>query len=202
MPDGLNEASARRTPPNIVGVLLAAGRSVRFGDNNKLLQDFGGHPLCRYAAQAMLGAGLSANIAVVREDAVAAQLAGFEIFSCSDQQSDSLKTGVRAAMARGADQIVICLADMPFVTSGLIAEVIARGRPICGCVSSGGVISPPAVFHRERFDDLLALTGDKGAGALLKSLPAEAVVSTHVAALVDLDHFADFATYAAYLEGP
>jgi CTP:molybdopterin cytidylyltransferase MocA len=139
---------------------------------------------------------LAARIAVVRDTAVAQQLHGFAVLHCSGNQSDSLKAGVRQAIALDADQVVICLADMPFVTPALISALLdlAHSQPICGCALSGAA-APPVVFPRSRFADLLALTGDKGAGALLGDLPKGALMQVEPQLLVDLDRPADFERY-------
>lgn len=180
-----------------VGILLAAGKSRRFGDQDKLLQHLDGRPLCLHAGDAMRKAGLSRCLAVVSHDDVEKLLTGFEILRCSGNQSDSLKAGVQAASALGADQIVICLADMPFVTTAMITELLhlARTYPTCASIEAGR-ISPPAVFPKDRFKELLTLDGDRGAHTLFQSLPNEAFLDAKTGALADLNTIDDFRNLA------
>ncbi|MDG1406814.1 MAG: nucleotidyltransferase family protein [Octadecabacter sp.] len=181
-----------------IGVLLAAGKSTRFGTNNKLLEDFKGRSLCTYAAEAMAGAGLSGCVAVVSDSAVAMILPEFEPVYCSGNQSDSLKTGVHAAIALDADQIVVCLADMPFITVQLIVSLmsLAKDHPICGS-TWGGKKSPPAVIPKAKFDEVLKLQGDSGAFSLLRNLPASAFLAVGEIDLIDLDTVGDFRIFCS-----
>lgn len=63
------------------GVLLAAGRSTRFGDANKLLETVDGEPMVRRAALTLLDADLSRVIVVVGHEAdrVRAALDGLDV---------------------------------------------------------------------------------------------------------------------------
>lgn len=176
-----------------IGILLAAGKSTRFGAENKLLENFNGQPLCTHVATAMVDAGLTRCVAVVSDPAVAALLPEFETVQCSGSQSDSLKAGVRAAIAMNADQIVVCLSDMPFVTAPMIVGLLklAKDHPICASRYEDK-ISPPAVIPRAKFDDLLRLQGDSGAFSLFRKQPASAFFSVDEIDLTDFDTIADF----------
>ena len=183
-----------------IGILLAAGKSCRFGPENKLLESFNGRPLCIHAAEAMSDAGLSKCVSVVSDSAVAALLTGFELVRCSGSQSDSLKAGVQTAIALDADQIVVCLADMPFVTAQLIRNLLALAKthPICAS-RWGDRISPPAVLPRARFDDLLKLEGDRGAFSLFKKQRETSFLRVEENVLTDLDTISDFLTFGENL---
>lgn len=145
----------------------------------------------------MFGSGLCKRVAVVSDDAVERALLGFGILRCTWGQADSLKVGVRAAIALGADQIVVCLADMPFVTAQHIDDLLAHAKIHPTCASKyGRIVSPPAVLAKVRFDDLLALDGDRGAFSLFKGQPDSVFLNVKEPALADLDTMADFRTYA------
>jgi molybdenum cofactor cytidylyltransferase len=174
-------------------MVLAAGDSRRFGADDKLLAPYDGRPLAAWAAEAMRGAPVAIRIAVVRSDAVAALFADFVIVRAPQeaQQSDSLKSGLAVAQQRGAERLIITLADMPGVDAGLIRQV-AETCPSGGASAADGIRrTPPACFDRALFGRLEELGGDTGAGRLLSALPESSLVHTRHERLADIDTRAD-----------
>ncbi len=182
-----------------MGIVLAAGRSKRFGAKNKLLARFHGAPIASYAAGAMRAAPFARRLAVVSDPAVADLFEGFEIVEAPPglPQSESLRLGLRKAMARGAERVVVALADMPLVTSDLLTEIDRRSA-IHGASASvdGDRRSPPAGFSRRHFEALLNTTGDRGAVTLLRDLPPAALVDAS-GLLTDIDTVADLVALEA-----
>lgn len=166
-----------------VGILLAAGKSRRFGAD-KLAALLHGRPLIAYAADAMAGAALDHRLAVGRI------VDGFGQVPADGGQADSLRSGVLAAQALGADRVVIALGDMPLVDAILIDAVVAA-CPVNGASAAfDGLAMPPACFAAAFFPALLALRGDRGAGSLLKDLSPECLVIA-AGKLQDVDTQAD-----------
>src|SRR5580693_4925546 len=119
----------------VAGIVLAAGASTRMGDN-KLLFDLEGEPVVRRAVRRALDAGLDPVITVLGHEAerVRRELDGLaprrRIVVNPDFArgiNGSLKTGI-AALPATAAAVVVMLADMPLVTSEMIAELVARYR--------------------------------------------------------------------------
>ena len=178
-----------------VGILLAAGRSERFGRDDKLLAPLSGRPLVAHAAAALVAAGCGRCLAVTSSSAVAGVLTGFEILRLDDQsalQSDSLRAGVRRAQELGADRALVALGDMPFVSQTLLQRVLRR-CPEGGVVAAtdGSRRLPPACFSADLFPAVLDLRGDRGARSLLKDVPLEACVRVSAGELVDIDTGSD-----------
>lgn len=164
----------------VVGILLAAGFSTRFG-TNKLLAALpadgpeAGTPVAVAAAR-HLAESLPESVAVVRPRAqkVSKLLreAGCTTVICKNAaqgMGTSLAAGVRAA--GDADGWVIALADMPFIapdTIRRIATALEEGAAIAA-PSWGGERGHPVGFARRFRDDLLALTGDEGAREILNA---------------------------------
>lgn len=177
------------------GVLLAAGHSHRFGPGDKLLAPLRGQPLVGYAAAALRDLGPDLLIAVARSDAVADALDGFEIVRPPEGQggqADSLRAGIARARDLGATRAIVVLGDMPFVTADLlrrIADSATAHRP--SAATDGTRAMPPACFPAAVFPRLLRLRGDRGAAALLRDLPPEALVPAPASALRDIDLPAD-----------
>jgi molybdenum cofactor cytidylyltransferase len=102
-----------------VAILLAAGRSQRMGERNKLLMDVGGRPMVRRVAETLLHSRVREVIAVLGYESapVAAALAGLPLrIVVNDEHASGQMSSVRAGIAALADEpaaIVVALADQP-----------------------------------------------------------------------------------------
>lgn len=160
----------------IVGILLAAGRSSRFGAN-KLLQPLaGGRTVAEASASALAGA-VEHWLAVVAADGdpeLERRLAalGGGIVACPDAArglGHSIAQGIGAA--RQAAGWIIALADMPAVQAATIRELRAAllaGSPIAA-PGRDGRRGNPVGFSSRFLPDLLALAGDRGARAIIEA---------------------------------
>jgi molybdenum cofactor cytidylyltransferase len=180
----------------IAGILLAAGRSTRFGSNDKLAALLGGRPILDRAAEAMRAVQLQGRF-VVRAGPTGG-LGGFDRVSIPPNapMSRSLAEGVGAARRAGADAVLVALGDMPFVTEAHLARLIANaeGRSALLASYGEGRRSPPALFGADWFDELEGTTGDAGARALIAR--AE-LVEAPPGTLRDIDTVADLAAVEA-----
>lgn len=179
----------------IAGLLLAAGRSTRFGAD-KLLALVDGAPVLSWSAAA-LAAEVDALFIVVPPDAASRLLvvSGVEAVTVEHARRDeglasSIRAGV-AALPTHVEAVVIALADQPFVSPGIVRRLRERW-------SAGGVtaVAPryregrghPVLFGRPAFAALQALEGDEGAKTLLESLgPGLALVDVDEAMPADVD---------------
>jgi molybdenum cofactor cytidylyltransferase len=82
--------------------------------------------------------------------------------------------------------VLVALADMPRLTAAHLYRMMdAANGPDTVVASSDGVQpGPPALFGKDRFDELMALEGDQGARDLIKR---GRHVVTSPAELVDVD---------------
>jgi molybdenum cofactor cytidylyltransferase len=176
-------------------VLLAAGRSTRFGPCDKLAAPLLGLPLGLHAAKLLSVPRFAVRIAVVGSDPADFGSHGFETVVNPDPdsgQSGSIRLGLACALASspGVQAVLIALADMPFVTPAHIDALMTRldaAHPVVGS-SDGHLRSPPALFGAASFDALAALSGDAGARGLLRNA---ALVVAPSAELADVDTTAD-----------
>ncbi|WP_290685527.1 MULTISPECIES: nucleotidyltransferase family protein [unclassified Haematobacter] len=173
-----------------VGLLLAGGLSRRFGTQDKLLADWRGRPLITWAASALAAVPLEARIAVAAAD-LSPLLPGYDRLDPPRpaEQSASLRLGVGRARAMGAERLLIVLADMPRIDTVTMAAVLSRGG--AACVTDGARRMPPAAFDSDRFDTLLALEGDRGAGSLLQTIRGDGLIEVAPRMLHDIDRPAD-----------
>ncbi|MFS4438453.1 nucleotidyltransferase family protein [Paracoccaceae bacterium GXU_MW_L88] len=172
----------------VAGLLLAAGRSERFGPDNKLLAELAGRPLIAHAAGALRWTPLDMRIAVISDRALHPFLKGFIVIEMVEGslQADSLKAGVHLAQKLKAEKLLVTLGDMPLVTADLLYEIILRADGGIAAASDGTRPMPPACFPEAVFPELMTMSGDRGAGALLKDLPsAQRVAAPRMLADVD-----------------
>lgn len=181
----------------LVGILLAAGRGVRFdpaGERNKLLQRLAGGEEVAISAARNLLAALPSVLAVVRpgSEHLAARLheVGCEVTVCPDADKGMGASLVHAlSQASSAKGWIIALADMPFVqpaTIGALAAAVEKGAGIAAPVVNGKRGNPVAFSHIH-LDELLRLGGDEGARRLLNTYPVTAIAVDDPGILRDVD---------------
>ncbi len=170
-------------------VLLAAGRSQRFGAENKLEQDFLGLPLGLHVATALEAMPFRERIAVTDGSDLDYEGRHFRVVHNHDPARGmawSLRLGIACAQERGAQAVAVALADMPRVTAAHVYRLLdaAEGDQAVVVSSDGTRPMPPGVFGQGRFDFLMALEGDQGARDLVR---AGRHVVTSPAELIDID---------------
>ena len=190
----------------MIGILLAAGFSRRFGASNKLLQPLpDGNPIALASAKRLIEA-IPFSIAVVRpENSTLADLlqdAGLKVFFCSEQDTemaDSLSAAIKfsAAFSESSDGFVIALADMPYInsqTTSAIASKLSEGASIV-VPTYQGERGHPVGFSAKFRTELESLHGDEGARSILKRYPEEVVFleCDDSGILADIDTPADLA---------
>lgn len=161
----------------VVGVLLAAGGSSRFGERNKLLAEIDGEPLVRRAARTLLDSRVSRVVAVLGHQSSAVQeaLADFDVaFVVNDAYERGLSTsvehGARVAADGDADAAMFLPGDMPFVDSAtvnLLVDCFAGSVADAVAAAYEGQRGNPVLFGADHFDALCAVDGDVGGRDIL-----------------------------------
>ncbi|MGP4753707.1 nucleotidyltransferase family protein [Agrobacterium pusense] len=187
--------------PRVFVILLAAGRSSRMGKTgaSKLLAEFNGIPLVRRSAEVALGSTANTVIVVTghRRFEIEAVLDSLRV-ECVENplhesgMGSSLAAGVTRCRARGADAVLVMLADMPGLTSDDLDQLIATF-----CTADGEVVvramgdgtpGNPVIIPKSLFEAVAHLEGDVGARGVIEasSLPV-VYVEIGEAALLDVD---------------
>jgi molybdenum cofactor cytidylyltransferase len=179
----------------IAGLLLAAGRSSRFG-GDKLLAPLRGHPVLFWSA-AVIATEVDALYVVIPPDSPArvAALEGIPAVMVEHAGRDEgMASSIRAGLAAMADDVaaaVIALADQPLVSPLVLRALCERWR-----AAPTSAVAPqyrdgrgnPVLFDRAQFTALAELRGDRGARGLLDRLGAEcALVPVDASMPVDVD---------------
>jgi molybdenum cofactor cytidylyltransferase len=155
-------------------VLLAAGRSRRFGEADKLIQPFLHQPLGLHVVTALEAIPFAGRYAVVDETKVDFAARGMTVVHNDDPDlglSRSVMLGVTAAKTCSCQAVLIALADMPRVTAAHIWRLLdyAEGPNAIVASSNGEHPSPPVLFGSAHFDMLLTLQGQAGARDLVRA---------------------------------
>jgi molybdenum cofactor cytidylyltransferase len=165
-------------PRDVAAIVLAAGRGTRFGPEPKLLARLGGKPLVRHVVEAACLSVADPVIVVTghRADEIGASLQGLRIravhnSSFAEGLSTSLKAGF-AALPVEARAAIVLLGDMPLVGADLIDALIGgwqeRGRPAALVPAFNGQRGNPVVLSRDLEGLIGGLSGDAGAGPILR----------------------------------
>lgn len=174
---------------NTALVLLAAGRSQRFGAADKLAEPFLHQPIGFHVVTALEAIPFAGRYAVIDGSTLDYASRGFETVHNDDPDqglSRSVMLGVTAAKTCGCQAVLIALADMPRVTAAHVWRLLdyADGPDAIIASSNGEHPSPPVLFGSAHFDMLLTLEGQAGARDLVR---AGHHIVTSPDELVDID---------------
>ncbi len=162
-----------RRAPVIAALVLAAGRSTRFGQANKLTADIGGEPMVRRTVRNVLGSRARPVIVVTGHEAEAVKeaLSGLDVGFAHNADyaqglSSSLKAGL-SAIPGGIDGVVVCLGDMPAIFAADIDKMISafapkEGRAIIVPIHQGKR-GNPVIFAEGFIPEMRDAAGDSGA---------------------------------------
>ncbi|MCJ8010105.1 NTP transferase domain-containing protein [Lederbergia wuyishanensis] len=162
----------------IAGVYLAAGKSSRMG-KNKLALPFKNTTIGNIALETALQSSLEKIYIVVSGEApwLSSEFIknpNCSIINCTNAhmgQSESLKCAIRLAQKEEVDAILVMLADQPLIPLHIIEEIMECKKKIPSlyfvAASFKSIIIPPVLLSSTMFPELLNLSGDTGAKALL-----------------------------------
>jgi molybdenum cofactor guanylyltransferase len=124
----------------MIGVLLAGGTAKPLG-GSKAAVLLGGRPLASYPAAAL--AAVCDRIAVVcKRSTTLPELPGTERWEEPDEPRHPL-TGIVHALEMAKAPILICAADMPFVTGDACRTLLqATGSGLAVVATAGGLLQP------------------------------------------------------------
>ena len=176
-------------PETTALILLAAGKSERFGLSDKLTEVFLGQPLGMHVVTALEAVPFAKRVVVVDGGDLDYAARGYQVVRNEHPEqglSLSVKLGLKAAWGDGIEAAMFALADMPRVTAAQIYRLFdAEHGPATICASSDGVNpKPPVLFGADQFDALMELEGDRGAREMV--LGGRHVVTTPEE-LIDVD---------------
>lgn len=178
----------------IAGLLLAAGRSTRFGAD-KLCAKLDGKAVIRWSVAALAPLDVVYVVIPPGADAATQALSRLDVrFVVNLGRDEGMASSIRAGIAALPDEVqavVIALADQPRAAESVTRALCERWRAgdvaaVAPMYSDGR--GHPVLFGRECFGALLALRGDVGARGVLDGLGARvALVQVADAMPADVD---------------
>lgn len=159
-----------RAAPRYAALVLAAGHATRFG-SDKLCAPLDGEPLLFHAIRAARAAPVGKVIVVARPGLDVGDWPGLppvEVHALASKAlSETLRAGVRAAS--GWAGVFVFLGDMPRIPHALAGRLAAAiGRSYAAVPIADGRQGHPVLLSAAAFTDIASLTGDEGAGRLLR----------------------------------
>ena len=164
---------------SVVGVVLGAGESSRFGSPKQLLP-FGDTTLLGQVIR-------NANVSSLERIVVVLGRASGEVREALDfgrarvVENTAYGTGCASSLMAGLDAagddceaLFLLLGDQPGVLPEFIDRAFSewrRERPWAAVCSYRGRLGHPFIFSREAFDDLRGLHGDKAVWKLIETYP-------------------------------
>lgn len=174
-------------------IILAAGASRRLGTPKQSVL-WEGEALLHRTARVALEAGFEPVYVVVGAATEASReaLAGLPVAivpnpDWEEGMGASIRAGM-AALSEDAKAVLLLVCDQPLLTRGHLGELLRchlAGMERVLASVYGGVRGVPALFPKDRFPDLCALAGDRGARGLLQGKEVGEIV--FVGGEVDVD---------------
>ncbi|MDC7684873.1 nucleotidyltransferase family protein [Asticcacaulis sp. BYS171W] len=173
-------------------ILLASGRSERFGATDKLTADLYGKPLALHAATRLVALPWRSAKATIADDGLRGPLErlGYTVVVSEGPEAGMGDNLARAAAGIEEGTVLVALADMPFVTADHIEALLrAATSPQTIVVSRAGPMrAPPVLFGAVHLPALQRLTGDEGARRILTARAVDVIdVETAAQILFDID---------------
>lgn len=192
-------------------ILMAAGRSVRFGQN-KLLKEFAGKLLVSYPMRILCGVGKTPHtsgngVLTAAEPHVVTcykeveELAGKLRLPCTvypgGEQSDTIRTALGVPESVSWDGCMFLTGDQPFLREESVSGLLCAfsGDPHCVYrLAWKERAGSPVIFPASCFEDLRNLRGDTGGSSLIrkKGLPAVLLQAGSEKELYDADTAEEF----------
>lgn len=157
-------------------LLMAAGNASRF-NANKLMADFRGKPLIRYAMEAIAQYGFDQIVVVTQYPQIEA-MAGEFGFDCIRNEypewgaSYTIRLGTQAL--QDCDGVLYMVSDQPQLTAESVRHIVETWKQTPDCViapASGERTGNPCIFPQKLFAALMALEGDVGGKKVIRQHP-------------------------------
>ena len=174
-------------------ILLAAGRSLRFG-GDKLEALVEGKTLLERALDIACGLEAFRVVAVVsnaRRAETARRMGARPVMNCAPETGIARSVQLGVGACAGADAYLFMVCDQPYLrresVEGLVRAYVAGGCSIA-CLGRGREPGNPVIFSARHLPELVALAGDAGGRRVLRAhMQSLRIVQADARELWDMD---------------
>ncbi|AWR93369.1 nucleotidyltransferase family protein [Acidianus brierleyi] len=176
----------------IASIILAGGEARRFG-KNKLIEKINGKEIILRVLDAVPTEERAIIVGKYWEDIL--KLIQNEIIIYNpfwkSGLSSSLKLGIK--FFYNYEAVMVFLGDMPLITKDISNRIIKSFKDMCVAIvpTYSGIWGNPVILRKNLFDDIMQLTGDKGAKDILKTKKNICTVEIGKEVLTDVDTESD-----------
>lgn len=189
---------------NISGVILAAGRSARMKQGNKLMLDFGGIAIVEQTLRNLIGSDVSSILIVTgfqqeRLDSVLKPHMNDRVSIAhnadwKEGRASSIRCAVRNAPPN-SDALLFLPGDKPTICSSLInrsIELFATDHPAILYVKTPAGRGHPIIFDRALYTEMTALDGDLIGNKLIEKHRSRTIEQEDASLQSDINTDADY----------
>jgi molybdopterin-guanine dinucleotide biosynthesis protein A len=139
----------------VIGAVLAGGKGSRFGRRSKPAALLAGRPLASYPVDAL--AAVCSRVAVVcKRDTDLPDLNGAERWDEPDEPRHPLTGIVHALEHANGEPVLVCAADMPFVTADACRTLLSAPHKSMAVVAAAdGILQPTFALYAPQALDIL-----------------------------------------------
>ncbi len=162
----------------IAAIVLAAGSSRRYGNENKLAADLHGKPVLSHVLDRVAKLPLAQRLIITAPNAAeVAPLCDPNLFEVieNSKATNGMGSSISAGVSRleKMDGAMVILGDMPFIAEKTFLKLIDafRSEPKKTIIapSCEGRRGHPVIFRRSHFDQLKSLSDDTGAKEIIEA---------------------------------
>ncbi|MBC7775041.1 MAG: nucleotidyltransferase family protein [Phycisphaerae bacterium] len=191
-------------------VILAAGRSSRFGSIKQLLP-FNHKTLLQHTIDEAVASGAAPIIVVTGAHAkeVSASISDHKVEIVFNEhweqgKGSGIVAGVQKIITLNIDiqKIILAVCDQPFVMASLFIQLCqTQKESAMNMVASAyaDTIGTPVLFTRKYFDHLLGLKNEEGAKKILMTYGEDVATVDFPQGNIDIDTKADYKTFLSSL---
>lgn len=190
-----------RQKGNYAFILLAAGKSSRFG-GNKLQEKVQGKKMYEIALERLQAFSGFKSYVVTGSEEIAEKAKGMGIQPVCNKEPEkgialSLHLGLECAMKQNPNLkgVIFSVCDQPGLSIATMQKILNTAswhRESIVCAGKGEKTGNPVLWSRKYFEELLTLTGDKGGSRLMSKYRDKIrIIQTEQEELRDVDYRED-----------
>ena len=183
-------------------VILAAGQSKRLGHPKQLVV-YNGETLLNRAIDSAVETKienifvvLGAHFEDIKESISNKSISILINKNFEEGMASSIRCGLNEIISASPqiECVILMVCDQTYVSSDLILNLLSEhkksDKPIIASQYEN-ILGTPALFHKSFFEELLQITGDVGAGKIIKQNLSQVAIVPFEKGIVDIDTFED-----------